>query len=152
YPSLTKAKWRLFWKARILPSARTIWWRAIHNKISCRATLHHILPASFDNALCPLGDLETDSAPHFLFSCETKWIVWQQVLQDCTLCPVTQDTTSDALFSLTIPTWELSHSPLSPFQLISGIMVSIWRAHWLYVFSSVPFLSSNIIESTHKLL
>ncbi|KAG2226206.1 hypothetical protein INT45_003351 [Circinella minor] len=76
YPSLTKSKWRLFRKAWILPSARTIWWRTLHNKLSCRANLHHILPAKFDNVLCPLGDLETDSAPHFLFFRESKWIVW----------------------------------------------------------------------------
>ncbi|KAI7859026.1 hypothetical protein BDC45DRAFT_565119 [Circinella umbellata] len=85
YPSLTKSKWRLLWKARILPSARTI---------------------CFDNALCSLGDLKIGAAPSLLYYCKSKWIAWQQVLQDCTLGPVMQDVISNAIFSLTtIPTW-----------------------------------------------
>ncbi|KAG2226343.1 hypothetical protein INT45_006015 [Circinella minor] len=152
YPTLTPSKWQFFWKARIMPLARSIWWRSLHGKLSCRSTLHHILPARFDNALCALGDLENDSVSHFLFSCDTKWIIWQQVLQDCVLTSVTQDTVHDAIFSFTMPTWDLSHSPLSPIQIISGTMVSIWKAHWLYIFSSVPFCPTTIIDSTHKTL
>ncbi|KAG2217916.1 hypothetical protein INT45_008666 [Circinella minor] len=152
YPTLTPSKWQFFWKARIMPLARSIWWRSLHGKLSCCSTLHHILPARFDNALCALGDLENDSVSHFLFSCDTKWIIWQQVLQDCVLTSVTQDTVHDAIFSFTMPTWDLSHSPLSPIQIISGTMVGIWKAHWLYIFSSVPFCLTTIIDSTHKTL
>ncbi|KAI7851777.1 hypothetical protein BDC45DRAFT_445052, partial [Circinella umbellata] len=36
--------------------------------------------------------------------------------------------------------------------IISGTMVGIWKAHWLYIFSSVPFGPSTIIDSTHKTL
>ncbi|KAG2216069.1 hypothetical protein INT45_001342, partial [Circinella minor] len=152
YPSLAKSKWKVFWKARILPAARTIWWRALHNKISCRSILHHILPTHFDTDLCPLGDLQTDSVSHFLFSCESKWIVWQQVLQDCTLTTVSQEMIADAIFNLHIPDWNSFPSPLSPIQLLSGTLLGVWRAHWLLVFSSVPFTPSNVIDSTHKLI
>ncbi|KAI7858185.1 hypothetical protein BDC45DRAFT_434282, partial [Circinella umbellata] len=52
--------------------ARSIWWHSLHGKLSCRSTLHHILPSHFDNSFCVLCDLEIDSASHFLLSCETK--------------------------------------------------------------------------------
>ena len=152
YPSLTTSKWTFFWKSHISPVACTIWWRALHGKLSCRTNLHHILPARFDRPLCVLGDLALDTGNHFLFSCPYKWHIWQQVLQDCTLSTITQATIFDALFNLSMPSWNLSHSPLSPMQLIAGVLVGVWKAHWLHVFSAAPFLSTNIIDSTHKLL
>lgn len=148
YPSLTKSKWKFSWNARMLPVARTIWWKSLHGKISCRSVLNQLLPNSFEDNLCPLGNLAIDSVAHFLFSCHSKWIVWQQVLQECLLQTISLNTISDAIFSLNMPSWHLSYSPISVVQLISGIIVGIWRAHWLYVFSSVPFDPVTVISYT----
>ncbi|KAI9491831.1 hypothetical protein BDB00DRAFT_749041, partial [Zychaea mexicana] len=152
YPVLTKAKWRRFWTARIIPAARTIWWRALHNKVSCRAALHHILPDRFDSPLCALGDLALDSVDHFLFACSLKWEVWSQVLEDCLLVSVSLDTISKAIFSLDLPSWPIRNSPLSEVQLIAGVLLGVWRTHWSFIFSAVPFNSIVVSSSTHKLL
>ncbi|KAI9489719.1 hypothetical protein BDB00DRAFT_919619 [Zychaea mexicana] len=58
----------------------------------------------------------------------------------------------DAIFFLVIPHWGLHRSWLSPIQLLTGILVGIWRVHWLSVFSNVPFTPTNVISSTHTLL
>ena len=74
------------------------------------------------------------------------------MLQDCVLTPVTQATLHDAIFSLIMPAWDSTHSPLSPIQIISGTLVGIWKAHRLAIFSSVPFSPATIIDSTHNIL
>ncbi|KAI7848184.1 hypothetical protein BDC45DRAFT_541297 [Circinella umbellata] len=110
------------------------------------------LMVHFACLLCALRDLRLDTVSHFLFSYQYKWYILQHVLQDYTLTNVMQKTVFASIFSLDMPRWDLSHSPLSPIQLIAGAMVGVWCAHWQHIFSSIPFLPANIIDSIHKLL
>ncbi|KAI9488276.1 hypothetical protein BDB00DRAFT_750501, partial [Zychaea mexicana] len=150
YPSFSPQQWKSFWRARILPLARTIWWRVLHHKISCHANLHRILPDRFSSE-CGICTTALDTQEHFLLDCPTKWHVWQSVIQDCVLLPVHRTMIFDAIFFLVIPRWGLHRSWLSPIQLLTGILVGIWRVHWLSVFSNVPFNPTNVISSTHTL-
>ncbi len=78
---LSASNWRRFWSFSIPLHARTVWFRAIHNKIPTRQLLHVIMPSIVDSSLCSicLFSNTEDTVSHFLFSCPSKLAVWRSV-------------------------------------------------------------------------
>ncbi|KAL0087211.1 hypothetical protein J3Q64DRAFT_1884754 [Phycomyces blakesleeanus] len=79
FPQLSAANRKFFWKMNIPHTARNIWYRALHNKLSCKANLHQIIPTTHPSPICPICHEAPDNVNHFLFLCPNKYSTWLDV-------------------------------------------------------------------------
>ncbi|KAI8091649.1 hypothetical protein BDF21DRAFT_479884, partial [Thamnidium elegans] len=72
---INSRKWLEFWQLEIPLPARTIWYRAIYNKIPTKFILHRFFPdkaESHNCLLCLSTSISEETADHFLFTCPSK--------------------------------------------------------------------------------
>lgn len=130
-------KWQLFWSLDIPHSVRTVRFRILHGKISCRVILHRLAPTHFDSPSCPLCNDGEDSVDHFRFSCPEKWPIWRRIWRESFIMrDISVDAVRDALYHPEFP-----HDPpvIPSYRIIACILQGIWNAHWRFVFDEVPF-------------
>ncbi|KAI7871065.1 hypothetical protein BDF14DRAFT_1768027 [Spinellus fusiger] len=82
-PVWTHSRWISFWASPIHHSSRSIWYCALHSKLSCRLVLHQIVPVLFPDTVCSICLTSEDHPAHFLFLCPNKLSVWQEMWQSC---------------------------------------------------------------------
>ena len=159
---LSASAWRKFWLYSIPLHARTVWFRAIHNKIPSRQLLHNIMPSVVDSSICSICSSSTaeDTVSHFLFSCPSKLAVWRSVfnvyIANVSHLPSAEFVVlmqSVLLFTRPYPRLHTTRLPeLSTYQIFACCLLCIWRSHWNFVFNSRPFQPGVIISSVSKLL
>ncbi|KAL0094186.1 hypothetical protein F4703DRAFT_1921730 [Phycomyces blakesleeanus] len=71
YPdsSLGSRCWRNFWSFPLPLVARNFWFSGLHDKISCQALLHSLLPLASPSPTHFICSLSSDSQEHFFFTC-----------------------------------------------------------------------------------
>lgn len=74
---LTPSQWSHFWKFPLSHHCRNVWFRLIHRKLPYRSFLHHIMPATFSDACCPICSVNEETLEHFLYQCPVKLAVWR---------------------------------------------------------------------------
>lgn len=156
-PSLPPHQWRSFWSASIPTSARTVWYRAIHQKIPTRSLLHTLIPQDHPSPDCTIcSSSSTETISHFLFSCPPKFLVWREMFQTYIHpSPLSDANLLHSLQKLLICSpppqdrdTSLPLTDLSFHQLFAVTLVTIWQAHWRWIFDRTPFLSTSV---THRL-
>lgn len=151
---LRPSQWRSFWSLAIPLPARTVWYRAIYEKIPTRALLHLRIPDQHPSPLCTICSTSTtEDITHFLFSCPSKLLVWRRIylsylfdspsittvelthfFQQTLLCsspPLERD--------ISLPFNELSIS-----QIFATTLLTIWQAHWRWIFDRTPFFADTV--------
>ncbi|KAI9489201.1 hypothetical protein BDB00DRAFT_844794 [Zychaea mexicana] len=146
---LEKRQWKRFWLEPVSHTARNVWYRALHQKISCKAILHYTIPSSFPSPNCVFCSDTPDTITHFLYACPIKWTIWYTIWCDLFLFSPTFSQVHHAIFSLSFPS---NPSAVSSHMIISCILQGLWSAHWRYVFDQVPFLHDNICRDIHFLI
>ena len=160
---LLHSKWRYFWKIPMPLHARTVWYRAIYDKIPTRSILHSLMPTIVDSNLCAvcLSSTEVvDSRRHFLWSCHLKLSVWRSIfnrfISNVTHLPSTAFLELlESLLFFTRPLQRYStceYPDLSTAQIYACTLLCVWRSHWNVVFHSRPFMPACVIDSVHKML
>jgi hypothetical protein len=158
-PILLLGQWKRFWSISISLSARTVWYRCIHEKLPTKHRLHRLISDSHPSSLCSTCTLsieEDDS--HFLFLCPPKLAVWQSIFTT-----YIQSQPDQLLFSLSVSqilsfsssltrATNLPLPELDVQQIFACTLLSIWQAHWRLVFNNVLFSSANIITCISRLL
>ncbi|KAL0086013.1 hypothetical protein F4703DRAFT_1736977, partial [Phycomyces blakesleeanus] len=69
---LTPTQWKEIWDFPIHYSVQNIWYRALHQSLSCSSHLHRIAPTTFPSLMCILCSNGIDSIEHFLYLCPLK--------------------------------------------------------------------------------
>ena len=155
--------WRRFWKTPMPLHDRTVWFRAIHNKIPTRSVLQSIMPSVVETDICVVCSSVTsaiESRSHFLWSCHLKLAVWRAIFNRfiCTIAHLPSTAFIDNLNSIMffsrpcLRSSSVEFPDLSVAQIFACTLLCIWRAHWNVVFSSRPFLPGAVISSVCKIL
>ncbi|EIE83350.1 hypothetical protein G6F46_003343 [Rhizopus delemar] len=116
------------------------------------------MPAAFLDACCPICRVNEDTLEHFLYQCPVKLVVWRTSWSRFTNpTEFNVDRVQNALFCLKFPPKVSSSSQGPPSTIIGHTLMGIWRAHWAFIFDSVPFhpdlVSKSVslmITTTHK--
>ncbi|KAG1155823.1 hypothetical protein G6F37_008178 [Rhizopus arrhizus] len=127
------------------PQSRNIWYRLIHNKLSCRSNLY--LPSK----LCPICKNLEKTPSHFLFDCPQKLAVWSLPWDSQFEQPFSKYSLRRALFLLDFPKCR-SDTVRAPSIFIGIILLAIWRNHWAVIFDNRPFLTDVTIRYVNQLL
>ncbi|KAI9274039.1 hypothetical protein EDC94DRAFT_117898 [Helicostylum pulchrum] len=80
---INSRKWLEFWHLKIPLPARTIWYRAIHNKILTKSILHRFFPDKTESPnclLCLSTSISEETVDHFLFACPSKNPIWFNII------------------------------------------------------------------------
>ncbi|KAG2219293.1 hypothetical protein INT45_011308 [Circinella minor] len=142
YPRETQATWSRFWRSSFIHRSHTIWWRALHNKISCRDRLHRIIPQFCQSPLCIFCD-QLDTQDHFLWGCRIKQQVWQIIANLFLQQP--EQLTYEHIKSLsTAPLLLKQGLHLDFATLIATTILSIWDGNWGWVFRQENFWPPRI--------
>ncbi|KAL0083862.1 hypothetical protein F4703DRAFT_1738058 [Phycomyces blakesleeanus] len=149
--TLTPTQWKKIWDFPIHHSVRNIWYRALHQSLSCSSHLHRIAPTTFPSPMCVLCINGIDSIEHFLYLCPLKRPVWSNAWQTYFGYQSEPFDVHRALFHLDLPNSANFEHYLDPSQAISCIILSLWRAHWRVIFDSAPFNTQHIQSSVEKL-
>ncbi|KAK4515528.1 uncharacterized protein ATC70_010478 [Mucor velutinosus] len=151
---LQPPQWRSFWTLAIPLAARTVWYRAIYEKIPTRALLHLRIPDNHPShrcIICPASP--TEDITHALFSCPPKLLVWRYMyhtylsaspsISDVNLIHFLQQTLlcSSPLLDRDP---SLSFNELSIPQLFATTLLTIWQAHWRWIFDRTPFIADTV--------
>ncbi|KAI7854258.1 hypothetical protein BDC45DRAFT_509018 [Circinella umbellata] len=147
---LEARQWRRFWAEPILPQVRNLWYRALHQSLSCKVNLHAILPHLHPSNLCTLCNSNSpDTLLHFLYTCPIKWDIWCFLWSSLFLFTPTTADVHSAIFSLSFPHIQ---SRVSSHTIVACILHGIWSAHWRFIFDAVPFDRDIISQNIHYLL
>ncbi|OAD80238.1 hypothetical protein PHYBLDRAFT_163261 [Phycomyces blakesleeanus NRRL 1555(-)] len=139
------------WDFSIHYSVRNIWYRALHQSLSCSSHLHRIAPTTFPSPMCAFCSNGIDNIEHSLYLCPLKWPVWFNAwLTYFGYQPEPFDV-HRALFHLDLPNSANFEHYLDPSQAISCIILSLWRAHWQVIFDSAPFNTQHVQSSVGKI-
>ena len=137
----------------LLNPCRTLWYRLLHHKVPNRALLNTLIPSYFPSSLCLLCTAQEDTLLHFLYDCECKFRVWDNVWRLYFGGSIATSTViSDALFRLKFPEDTAQLLTVHPSIIIAHTLLAIWRAHWSFIFDAKPFSVSSIIRSIAKLM
>ncbi|KAG2220706.1 hypothetical protein INT45_012570 [Circinella minor] len=121
YPRASKAKWKTFWNSSFPHRAHTIWWRILHQKLSCKQRLHQLIPHVFTTPTCVFRD-SIDIPEHFVWACPIKQSVWRSIASRYLVSP--RELTIDHIISLSLP--DLSVHPefkLTFFDIIATTLI-----------------------------
>jgi hypothetical protein len=140
--SLTKQQRLFFCSLPMLPEARSLWFRMLHNKVYHQSL---IAPFSVDiSASCSHFSLVSEDMAHFPIKYPNKWPVWELILSRQTpYLSFNPDDIQAVLFSL--KQYDYVYNPLL-FVLCSSILLCIWRAHWCFVFGQIPINIDLILD------
>ncbi|KAI9015268.1 hypothetical protein CLU79DRAFT_707530, partial [Phycomyces nitens] len=131
--------WKRFWSLPIHQNVRSLWYCALHDKLSCRELLHHIMPDIVPSPQCPLCHFQVENALHFLYQYPLKWEVWVQAWSTCFDDPPTELAIHNSIFLLEFPIKTRPPRKVQSSQIISSILLALWLAHWRTVFYDIPF-------------
>ncbi|KAI9023615.1 hypothetical protein CLU79DRAFT_701221, partial [Phycomyces nitens] len=131
------------WPINIHHSTRNIRFRFLHDKLSSSQRLNQILPVVFPSPLCRVCQLSTDTDVHFLYLCLQKYFFFGNE-------PHPADV-ERALHTFSFPRIVLTSS-LCPEQVMSGILLAIWRSYWQRKVDEVPFSAMSTISGAIKLI
>jgi hypothetical protein len=149
-PPISAKQWSRFWKGDVPLKSRDVWYRIIYNKLSCRQNLHRLLPTSFTDLLCPLCSSAVEDPLHFVLTCHYKHPLWEYIWDAYFDQLFSQRAVKLAIFSLQLPKTNYAHRSHSSFQLIACAILSLWSAHWVFVFSETPFEFSVVLANVFK--
>ncbi|OAD65206.1 hypothetical protein PHYBLDRAFT_153684 [Phycomyces blakesleeanus NRRL 1555(-)] len=76
HPPLIPRQLRSFWSFALPHQAQNVWFRGLHNKLSCRALLYRIMPSTVSSPLCTICQVSIETQEHFLLACPLKSAVW----------------------------------------------------------------------------
>ena len=146
--SFSQLNWKRFWRLKIQHRARTVWYRALCDRLPNRERLHRLIPDTHPSTSCSLCGHVSDSLSHFLFACPRKWPVWNAVWHAIFQQEPSHTAISDAIMNLTFPP---NPETLASEQVISSTLVSIWDAYWRHIFDDVPFSPSSVAQTALRL-
>ncbi|KAI8328112.1 hypothetical protein BC941DRAFT_364092, partial [Chlamydoabsidia padenii] len=134
---------KCFWTAKMPSHGRTIWYKALTDKIPLQRLLSKYHPPQ--SPLCVLCHQPEDTI-HFLYSCPFKKHIWTQVLREHSV-DASHHHYDLAIFLLYLrPHTIIKHLP----QLLTvcGYVISeIWTQHWLWKIHGSPFDSAAITST-----
>ncbi|KAI8643870.1 hypothetical protein BD408DRAFT_481818 [Parasitella parasitica] len=136
-----------FLDTKMPSAARNLWFRLIHNKVSSKVNVSHILGLPDD--LCEFcGYLETTA--HMLFTCPSHLEIWSNYFSlvfvptgALDMSKVYQD-----VMSLNLSSYRLLDSPLkvSVFEAVTCVITAIWRAKWRAHFDNADFGNQSVVD------
>ncbi|KAI8360749.1 hypothetical protein EDC96DRAFT_445189, partial [Choanephora cucurbitarum] len=150
--SLPTNKWQSFWKFPLPYASRNVWYRLLHNKVPCRSVLHRLIPSFFPSATCLLCGIEEDTLEHFLWLCPIKLTVWSFIWSLYFDASSSTEALSYAITSLKFPALTSHYANTNSSSIFGSTLLSIWRAHWAFVFSDIPFNSHPIVAFASRLV
>ncbi|KAI8347870.1 hypothetical protein BD560DRAFT_410874 [Blakeslea trispora] len=134
---LSSVLWLRFWSLPLDPSCRTFWFRVLHNKFHCQATIALFRPNV--SPACPFCLLPSESRSHLL----------RIVLR--TAFPFLDFSPGHVINVL----WKFQtfdYAPPAPlFTLCAATARAIWCAHWAFVRQATPFRESTILKHIYQL-
>ncbi|OAD68211.1 hypothetical protein PHYBLDRAFT_173701 [Phycomyces blakesleeanus NRRL 1555(-)] len=142
--------WRTFWSFPLPLVARNIWFRGLHDKISCRARLHSLLPLAFPSPTCSICSLFSDSQDHFFFTCPLKNAVWIGMWLEFFGTIPTPTALHNAFHFFSFPS--SLNSSIPPSTVFGCTLLAIWRHHWTFIFDDSPFVPSAVVGTARKTL
>ncbi|OAD68947.1 hypothetical protein PHYBLDRAFT_156870 [Phycomyces blakesleeanus NRRL 1555(-)] len=147
-PHLSPRQLHSFWSFALPHRARNVWFRGLHNKLSCRALLHHIMPFTVSSPLCNICQMSIETQEHFLLSCPLKSAVWLGIWLEFFGTVPPPSALSSAFTSFLFPP---TLNPSIPAASVFGLTIlAIWDHHWALHFNSAPFLPSLVLATARK--
>jgi hypothetical protein len=136
-----------FLQTKMPSAARNLWFRLIHNKISCKANISHILRLPDD--LCIYCGLRETTA-HMLFTCPANreiWLNYFSLVFSFTIFPSLNQVYEDVM-ALNLTEYRLLDSDLriSAFEAVTCVLTAIWRAKWRSHFENVGFSNQSVVD------
>ncbi|OBZ81573.1 hypothetical protein A0J61_10378 [Choanephora cucurbitarum] len=147
---LSSVEWKFFWKLPLSHYNRIVCYRILSNRVPCRAILHNLIPSFFTSALCSLCGTDDDTLEHFLWLCPLKLTVWSSIWSTHFETAFTLNALSCSILSLEFSTPLKLSLNSKPSEIICSTMSSIWRAHWSFVFSDIPFVPQTVIATASR--
>ena len=136
-----------FLHTKMPSAARNLWFRLIHNKVSSKANLAHILRLP-DEMCVYCGLRETTS--HMLFTCPAHHEIWRNyfALVFVPSEPLNPGKLYEDVMALNLADYRLLDSPLrvSTFEAVTCVITAIWRAKWRNYFDSVDFDNQSVVD------
>ncbi|KAG1544258.1 hypothetical protein G6F49_011124 [Rhizopus delemar] len=148
---LTPDGWHQLWKIPLSHSCRNVCYRLLHHKLPTRSNLHRLLPSIFPSPTCLNCPDQEETLEHFLYLCPPKLLVWQSMWNAHfpTQC-FSSFSVAHALFQLNFPPISSSSFDISSAAIIGHTLLSVWRAHWAFIFDNIPIQTSVILNSSKK--
>lgn len=136
-----------FLHTKMPSAARNLWFRLIHNKVSSKANVSHIL--QLPNDLCEFcGYRETTS--HMLFTCPSHLEIWSNYFSLVFVPSSTLDMSKvyQDVMSLNLSSYCLLDSPLkvSVFEAVTCVITAIWCAKWRAHFDNADFDNQSVLD------
>ncbi|KAG1051242.1 hypothetical protein G6F43_006538 [Rhizopus delemar] len=151
YPRASPTAWRLFWKASIPHSARTLLWRLYHHKMPCKESLHQLIPTRLPDPGCVYcGDV--DSEEHSVLSCPFKHDMRQTISSRFFVDPAKL---TYSLIQLP-PSSDLEVAPslsVTYLDIVASVLLSLWQLHWKFIFEDHQFWPQEVVaRATRQIL
>lgn len=149
--SITRSRWKLFWKIPMEHQARNVWYRSIHNTLPTLTRLadygiHHHTTTS-----CRLCNNAPDTVDHFLLHCPQRKLVWQAMWDDHLMSsPFDLTLLSTIIKSLKQPCPTVSTHRL--FTIISCYLLALWQHYWLHISDTRRFHHLTVVAHAQRLL
>ncbi|ORZ04235.1 hypothetical protein BCR42DRAFT_304109, partial [Absidia repens] len=68
-PTTPPQQWKRFWKIRLAPMVRNVWYRLLLNKWPALTPLHFFMPQQFPSLFCPACPLHYQTTRHMSLDC-----------------------------------------------------------------------------------
>jgi hypothetical protein len=142
-PYLAPPRLAIFWKSSMLLQARSMWYKALLQKLPTRQVIHQM--GVIESPQCLLCPNTVEDQDHLLAKCSVRWAVWNQALAiyypDLSFVP------SDIIASLRLSPPPSSILDLKRFYtILSTIQWFIWKAYWNLVFDHHPLRPQTILS------
>ncbi|KAI8635829.1 hypothetical protein BD408DRAFT_427118 [Parasitella parasitica] len=128
-----------FLHTRMASSARNLWFRLLHNKVSPKVNLPLIIKLPDEN-----------TTAHMLFTCPSHADAWQNYFALVFLLsgPLNMDQVSQDVVSLNLQGYRLldSESKVSVFEAVTCLPTSVWHAKWQHHFEAVAPDNQSIVH------
>jgi hypothetical protein len=137
-----------FLHTKMPSTARNLWFRMIHNKISSKANISHIL--RLPDEICTYCGLRETTA-HMLFTCPANreiWINYFSLVFFPSAEPLNLSKVYDDVMALNLSAYRLldSHLRISVFEAVTCVITAIWRAKWRSFFDDVGFCNQSVVD------
>jgi len=143
---VTPDVWKKLWSLSISPEARSLWYRIIHHKVHCMKSIAMFRLDASDK--CPFCNNLVETIQHLLIECPTKLRIWRLVLSS--FAPHLSFDIAH-IKSIVYQLKKVDHvNNTLLLVLVSKIIRHIWRSHWLFVISEVPFRPERIALQIFK--
>jgi hypothetical protein len=148
---ISSQSWSKFWKLRLSPTARNVWYRLMMNKWPALTRLHHFIPTTVPSPYCPHCPSTYHTTKHLAIQCPSSLAVWQslwqQYLPEFAFSP---DQVWYSLLFLRPSPYPQSITDTQWFQLLGTTLHSIWRSYWAYTFDNIPVRLSTMLSTVYS--